>query len=103
MNRKGFSLLELLICTAIVVILGTIALQQFGFYSYGIDPTDFSRMMAQEGIQNAQQGPYRYGACSNSDQFNSSFTGVKNGVPVNGVICAGWGGSYGKAMTVRYF
>lgn len=96
-------MLEILIVAAIILILAAIASQQFGFNGYGIDPADFNRIMAQEGIQSAVQGPYRYGACAASDTFNSSFTGVKNGVPVSGVVCSGWGGPYGKAMTVRYF
>ena len=103
MKNKGFSLIELLIAVAICAIILGIAFKQYNGIGYNINPSDFYRSMAQEGIQNPQQGPYRYGACAESDTFNSTFTGVKNGIPVSGVVCAGWGGPYGKAMTVRYF
>lgn len=59
---------------------------------------DLSRLMLQEGImQWKDRGPV-YFSCGETDTFGSRFSGIKNGVPVNGVVCGGWMKSY----TVRY-
>ena len=64
------------------------------------DDATFKRLMLQEGITNSTNlGPAWFG-CSGSDSgfYNIKFTGVKNNIPVSGVIC----GAPMKGYTIRY-
>jgi hypothetical protein len=63
------------------------------------DPKDAHRLLRQEGITsvNLHGHPFISG-CAKGEDFATTFTGIKNGVPVNGVICGGWM----KSNTIRY-
>ena len=97
-NRKGASLIELMIVFVIVFVI-VIIIQGVDGSGNQIDVNDFNRLMTQEGIRQPVMGGYRFGACSEDDINNVTFTGTKNDVPVNGVICKGWT----KGFTIRYF
>lgn len=64
----------------------------------GVSESDFQRLMRQEGIANATNTGYQVLGCKSSDDFNTGFTGAKNGTPVSGLIC----GSFGAGYTIRY-
>lgn len=59
---------------------------------------DLSRLMLQEGISQWQDRGPVYFSCGGAGTFGSHFAGVKNGVPVKGVVCGGWLKNY----TIRY-
>lgn len=63
-----------------------------------ISPADFARMMKQEGISNAVQEEPQMGLCGEHSSGNSTFTGVKNGEHVSGVLCYEY-----PTFKVRYF
>ena len=57
-----------------------------------------TRLMRQEGITQWKDTGYEIWGCGEGDSFHEGFSGTKNGVPVNGVVCGG----LMKAYTVRY-
>lgn len=103
--RSTFTLLHGVILLAIVLI----AVAAFiGGVSggYQVSQADFVRYMQQEGISSAVNSGYRYGAgCGEQDIYNTTFSGIKNGQPVSGIICQGNAvrTGYGKATTIRYY
>ena len=66
-----------------------------------IDGATFYRLMKQEGISQPLDGGYSMTGCGEGDTISQKFSGMKNGVPVSGVVCGG-GGTWGKAYTIRY-
>ncbi len=66
-----------------------------------INEKDFNRLMQQEGISNIQNLGHVYTGCADSDNLATGFKGIKNGVPVKGIVCGdnSWGG---KGYTIRY-
>ena len=110
-SRRGFTLLEMLVvafilAVGLIIVLGAAGVLGSALLTnaYGrMTPEDFSRIMAQEAIQNPVSTGYQYTGCGDSDTIHEGFTGVKNGVPVTGVVCGGnanWGG---KGFVVRTY
>ena len=63
-----------------------------------LPPADFDRLMKQEGITDAKNTGASFLACKDSDDYNTGFTGIKNGQPVSGTLC----GSLSAGYTIRY-
>ena len=61
---------------------------------------EFRKLMMQEGITNPVKKGAAFIGCSGSDDvfFSYRFSGLKNGVPVNGIVC----GALFKGRTIRY-
>ena len=79
--------------TAVVVLI---------FWKHPVDEDRFYALLNSEGVSDIKvtsQGTF-FSGCDGRENKNSSFTGVKNKVPVSGVVC---GSSFFKAYTIRYF
>lgn len=63
-----------------------------------VSDADSLRTLQHEGVSNVQLHGYAWFECDSKDTFATAFQGVKNGVPVEGALCAGWL----KGITVRY-
>jgi prepilin-type N-terminal cleavage/methylation domain-containing protein len=93
-SQRGFTLMEMLVVAFILavglcIVLGAIGVTGAALFSNmngRMDPSDFNRIMATENIQNAQSTGYQYTGCGDGDTIHEGFTGVKNGVPVTGVV-----------------
>jgi prepilin-type N-terminal cleavage/methylation domain-containing protein len=110
-SKRGFTLIEMLVVAALIAIGLMILLCVVGVFggavinsAYGrMTPEDFSRIMHQEAIQNPVSTGYQFTGCGDGDTIHEGFTGVKNGIPVTGVVCGGnanWGG---KGFVVRTY
>jgi prepilin-type N-terminal cleavage/methylation domain-containing protein len=100
-NSNGFTLVEMLVTISILLIIVVLVVTGGHFNSAGftVPDADFNRLMAQEGVHNPVKGTYTFGACpSDGDAYSLTFTGIENGVRVNGVICRG----YSSAYSIRY-
>jgi hypothetical protein len=63
-----------------------------------VPKSDFQRIMKQEGIENPIDKGYAIFGCGNGDNIKTEFSGIKNGVRVDGIICGG----FIKGYTIRY-
>jgi hypothetical protein len=59
---------------------------------------DMHRLMQQEGVTDVQFGGHAWLECGKGDAFSREFSGVKNGVHVQGAVCGG----AAKDYTIRY-
>lgn len=105
-SRLILNCILILLFTAAFCWLVTFLIENFTPHYYGqpVPDATFFRLMQQEGINHPVKGVYTHG-CADIDNLTSPFTGDKNGVEVNGVLC---GGSYDKshlqkAYIIRYF
>lgn len=62
------------------------------------EPYQLRKILQAEGITNIELTGYSLFGCSDNDTFKTGFKGIKNGVPIEGVVCSGWL----KEPTVRY-
>lgn len=81
---------------AIIIVIGFLVVASTG--GCDANPQDVTRILTQDGITNIKLGGYGWFDCGRDDYFSSTFTGVKNGQPVSGVVCKGGLKDY----TIRY-
>lgn len=70
-----------------------------GLTACSVPDAELSRLMAQEGVTKYTNRGYKLLSGCGDDPINTTFSGMKNGVYVEGVICA----KLGKAYTIRYY
>lgn len=58
-----------------------------------------TRVLQMEGVTDIQFTGYSWFTCSKDDFFHTGFTGMRNGKPVEGVVCSGL---WLRGSTVRY-
>lgn len=63
-------------------------------------PTEdqYNKILSSEGFTEVQYNGYAFLGCGENDFYRESFTGIKNGVTVSGVLCS----SSFKGTTIRY-
>jgi hypothetical protein len=92
-RRSRFRLFEALVVGSIVVLLFAV-----GCGSTGGSEKAARDLLIADGVQNVQMTGYAFFGCSDRDTFHDGFTGTKNGIAVEGVVCSG----FLKGATIRY-
>ena len=91
-QQAGFTLVEMLI------VLGMLTVG-IALLAGGVTDPDAARMiLARDGMTKIEMTGYVFLGCSKDDWYHTGFRAVKNGQPVNGVVCAG----FFKGSTIRY-
>ncbi len=62
------------------------------------DPEKVKYFLEADGCSETIVGGWTLTGCSDKDAFKNSFSCIKNGKSVNGVVCSGWF----KGYTIRY-
>lgn len=93
MKSTSFTLGDLLFILAFVFGISFLL-----FNPTAPSPEQFTQLLEREGYEQIQLNGYSWFGCGESDYYRESFTAVKNGQVVEGVLCKG----LTKGITIRY-
>ena len=103
-GSKGFTLVELIIVAAIILIFGTILAGGVGNFFSFTDEATANRVLTNDGYTNITYTGYQPWACADSDDYHTGFTATNRaGNRVEGVVCSSYGSNsgWGKYATIR--